>query len=269
VGVRLVVEQPIHTIETNVLETSAVLQFARDAGASGRGVPTFVASTSEVYGKGVRVPFREDDDVVYGATVHQRWSYACSKAIDEFLGLAYAREHSLPIVIGRLFNTVGPRQRGDYGMVLPRFVARALANEPIEVHGDGLQSRCFCDVRDVVPAIVQLMERIGGGSSASRDGVLEPSLVFNIGSDRLMTIEDLAELVKRVLGSESEIVRVPYDQAFGPGFEDMRTRQPDLTRIRATIGFEPLITLEQTIRDIAAEFVENPDSRLRVMGSQP
>lgn len=259
VGVRLVVEQPIHTIETNVLETSALLRFAQKAGVGGRGVPTFVASTSEVYGKGVRTPFAEDDDVVYGATVHNRWSYACSKAIDEFLALAYSREHGLPVVIGRLFNTVGPRQQGEYGMVLPRFVAAAMAGKPLEVHGDGLQSRCFCDVRDVAPAIVELVERTTGGQRTAH------SPVFNIGCDRLMTILELAELVKSTLGSTSEIVQVSYDSVYGPGFDDMRTRQPDLSRIRAAIGFSPSIPLEQTIRDIAADFADNPDARSRVL----
>jgi len=287
VGVRLVVEQPIHTIETNVLETSAILRFAQRAGADGGGVPTFIASTSEVYGKGVRRPeegteagaadaavrpMAEDDDVVYGATVHSRWSYACSKAIDEFLALAYAREHALPVVIGRLFNTVGPRQRGDYGMVLPRFVAAAAAGEPIEVHGDGQQSRCFCDVRDVVPAIVTLVDRAGDqakaaavGADAAADDA--PAPIYNIGSDRLMTIQELAELVRSVLSSASPIVHVPYDTVFGPGFDDMRSRRPDLKRIRQAIQFEPSVPLEQTIRDIAARFAENPEARSRVFDS--
>jgi UDP-glucose 4-epimerase len=260
VGVRLVVEQPIRTIETNVLETSALLRFAQQAGVGASGVPTFIASTSEVYGKGIRAPFGEDDDVVYGATAHNRWSYACSKAIDEFLALAYAREHGLPVVIGRLFNTVGPRQRGDYGMVLPRFVARALADAPIEVHGDGLQSRCFCDVRDVVPAMVELVERVAHGEQFAH------TPIFNIGSDRLMKILELAQLVKRVLDSESEIVHVPYDLAYGPGFDDMRIRQPDLARIRSAIDFMSTIPLERTIRDIAAEFADNPEARSRMLG---
>jgi UDP-glucose 4-epimerase len=248
VGVRLVVEKPIHTIEANVLETSALLRFA-DRGRT----PTFLASTSEVYGKGLKTPFAEDDDVVYGATVHSRWSYACSKAIDEFLALAHHRERMLPVVIGRLFNTVGPRQTGEYGMVLPRFVAAALASEPLQVHGDGEQSRCFCDVRDVVPAIVKLLE-----GQASGEAVAAP--IFNIGNDQSITIGELAETVKRVLDSDSEIVYVPYDQAFGPGFDDLRTRQPDLTRIRAAIDFQPSIPLEQTILDVAAEMTKNPEA---------
>lgn len=260
VGVRMVVEQPIHTIENNVLETSALLRFAQQ-----QGVPTFIASTSEVYGKGVRAPFAEDDDVVYGATVHNRWSYACSKAIDEFLAMAYRREHNLPVVIGRLFNTVGPRQRGEYGMVLPRFVAAALAGEPIEVHGDGQQSRCFCDVRDVVPAVVALVEFAARNTGSDTPREAMEHCVFNIGSDRLMTIRELAQLVKRTLNSLSEIVHVPYDAAYGPGFDDLRTRQPDLTRTRAAIDLSLSVPLEQTISDIAATFVENPDARQRVM----
>jgi len=240
VGVRLVLERPIGTIETNVHETSAILRFAATA-----DVPCLIASTSEVYGKGVRSPFREDDDVVYGATTLRRWSYACSKAIDEYLALAHHAEHGLPVTIVRLFNTVGPRQVGEYGMVLPRFVAAALAGAPLEVHGDGEQSRCFCDVRDVVPALMRV--------------VAEPSCrgrVLNLGHDRPITIKALAELVCRTLGSRSEIRLVPYDEAFGAaaasGFDDLRFRQPDLTRIRAAIGFEPRIPLEKTIRDLAA-----------------
>lgn len=273
VGVRMVVEQPIHTIETNVLETSALMRFAQQ-----HDTPTFIASTSEVYGKGVRTPFAEDDDVVYGATVHNRWSYACSKAIDEFLAIAYRREHGLHVVIGRLFNTVGPRQRGDYGMVLPRFIAAAMADEPIEVHGDGQQSRCFCDVRDVVPAIVGLMEASYEGMKTGRQddreraaphgSLSDPSIppIFNIGSDRLMTILELADLVKRTLNSRSEIVHVSYDAAYGAGFDDLRTRQPDLTRIRTAIHWSPSVPLEQTISDIATTFMENPDARRRVTG---
>lgn len=235
VGVRLVVERPVETIETNVLETSAVLRFAAAARA-----PLFVASTSEIYGKSERTPFAEDDDVVYGPTTLHRWSYACSKAIDEYLALAWHREQGVPVVIGRFFNTVGPGQVGRWGMVLPRFVAAALAGEAIEVHGDGRQSRCFCDVRDVVDVVVRLVEDPAAHGR-----------VFNIGRDEPIEIGGLAERVVSVLGSRSEIVRVPYDEAFGEGFEDLRARQPDLTRIRATTGWSPTIELDETIRAIA------------------
>ncbi len=238
VGVRLVIDQPIHTIETNVHETSAILRFAAQ-----KMTPILIASTSEVYGKSPKTPFCEDDDVVYGPTTFSRWSYACSKAIDEYLALAYHRDCKLPVAIVRFFNTVGPRQVGEYGMVLPRFVKAALVGEPLEVHGDGEQSRCFCDVRDVVPAIVRILA--------------EPNCfgkVFNIGSDTAITILELASLVKRTLGSDSPINLVPYDRAFAPGFEDLRTRRPDLSRLRSAIGFEPKITLEQTIRDIALTY---------------
>lgn len=236
VGVRLVIERPSHTIETNILETSAVLRFAAAA-----RTPILLASTSEVYGKGLRTPFREDDDVVYGPTIYSRWSYACSKAINEYLALALHREQALPAVIVRFFNTVGPRQVGEYGMVLPRFVEAALKGRPLEVHGDGGQSRCFCDVRDAVRALTCLLETPACHGR-----------VFNLGSDREITIGDLAVLVKRTLGSSSPITLVPYSQAFGPGFDDLRRRRPDLARIREAIGWSPTIPLEKTIRDLAA-----------------
>jgi UDP-glucose 4-epimerase len=237
VGVRLVIEQPIHTIETNILETSALLDFASQS-----RTPTLLASTSEVYGKGSKTPFAEDDDVVYGPTIYSRWSYACSKAIDEYLALAHHREHQLPVVIVRFFNTVGPRQVGEYGMVLPRFVAAALKGEPLQVHGDGRQSRCFCDVRDVVNVLPLMLEH---AECAGR--------VFNLGSDQPIQIGELAELVRSTLASGSPIVQIPYEQAFGSGFDDLRDRRPDLTRIRQTLGFRAAIPLRQTIHDIAAE----------------
>lgn len=237
VGVRMVVESPIHTIETNVHETSAALEFAR------RGqIPTLIASTSEVYGKGSSTPFSEDDDVVYGPTTCARWSYACSKAIDEYLALAHAREGLAPTVVVRFFNTVGPRQVGEYGMVLPRFVRAALDGDPLEVYGDGLQSRCFCDVRDVIPAIVKLL-----ALPAAR------GVVFNIGSSDPITIMDLAEKVRRRLQSPSKIVCVPYADVFPGGLDDLRVREPDLTRINAAIGFKSSIPLETTIDDLANE----------------
>lgn len=235
VGVRLVVEQPVRTIETNVMETAAVLDFAAEAGSA-----VLMASTSEVYGKGVRTPFGEDDDLVFGPSTVSRWCYGISKAVDEHLALAHARG-GLPAVVTRFFNTVGPRQTGEYGMVLPRFVEAALAGRPLEVHGDGQQARCFCDVRDVAPALPRLL-----GTHACH------GRIFNVGSDRSITIAGLAELVVRTLGSRSEVRFVPYDQAYGQGFEDLRARQPDLSRIRKAIGFEPSTALEATIRDVAA-----------------
>lgn len=236
VGVRLVVEDPIRTIETNIYQTMAVLRFAKR-----HRTPLLLASTSEVYGKGLKPRFSEDDDMVYGPTSRSRWSYACSKAIDEYLALANHRDHQLPVTIARFFNTVGPRQVGEYGMVLPRFIERALRNDPIEVYGDGNQTRCFCDVRDVVPALPRLL------STPSCEGS-----VLNIGSDRQISIYELALLVKSELSSSSDIVIVPYESAYTEGFEDLQVRVPDLTRIHDAVGFEPSIALETTIRDIAA-----------------
>lgn len=239
VGVRLIIERPIHAIETNVHETSHVLQFAAQTGTR-----LLVASTSEVYGKSTRMPFSEDDDVVYGPTTLHRWSYACSKAIDEYLAIAYAREHDLPVVIARFFNTVGPRQVGEYGMVVPRFVDAATGGRTLQVYGDGTQTRCFCDVRDVVRVLPDLI------TSADLCG-----RVVNVGRDERISIRDLAELVVSTLDSRSEIECIPYDRAFGAGFDDLQDRVPDLTRIREAIGFEPRIPLEQTIRDVAAVLV--------------
>lgn len=236
VGVRRVLDRPVESIETNVIETAAVLRVA-----TRHGSPVLLASSSEVYGKASKLPFSEDDDVVYGATSIVRWSYGCSKALDEYLALAASRSDGLPTVVARIFNTVGPRQVGAWGMVLPRFVGAALAGRPLEVHGDGLQSRCFADVRDVADGLVRLLDAPG---TAGR--------VFNIGSDRSITIRALAELVVRRLGSSSAIVHVPYATAFGDGFEDLRARQPDLTRIRHAIGFQAETSLERTIDDVAA-----------------
>jgi UDP-glucose 4-epimerase len=244
VGVRLVIEQPIRTIETNVHETSAILDLAaRDR------TPILIASTSEIYGKSTKTPFAEDDDVVYGPTVLHRWSYACSKAIDEYLALAYHRERGLPMTIARLFNTVGPRQVGQYGMVLPRFVRAAVGGEPLEVYGDGRQTRCFCDVRDVVEILpVMLATEACVGR------------VFNVGSEQAMSIRALAELVVETLGSDSPIRTIPYEQAFGAGFDDLRDRRPDTTRLREATGFSPKIPLEQTIRDLSRELESRPAS---------
>ena len=249
VGVRLVIDDPIGTIETNVLETSAILNFA-----SRSGTPVLIASTSEVYGKSAKQPFSEDDDVTYGCTRYSRWSYACSKALDEFLALAHHRQRATPACIIRFFNTVGPRQVGRYGMVLPRFIEAALAARPIEVYGDGRQPRCFCDVRDVVQALPTVL---ADTACAGR--------VFNLGSDKPIEIAALAELVCRTLNRRVPIRLVPYDEAFGEGFDDLRHRQPDLTAIGQAIGFEARIGLEQTIRDIATELT----SRRQPPAAQP
>ncbi len=242
VGVQLVMTEPIRAIETNVEQTARMLRFALTASRSGGPARILIASSSEVYGKGTRSPFSEDDDVLYGPTTITRWSYACSKAIDEFLALAHARQHGLPVVVARFFNTVGPRQVGDYGMVLPRFVSAALAGRELEVHGDGTQSRCFCDVRDVSGVLPVLL---GDASCAGR--------VFNIGSDRVISIRELADLVISQTGSKSAVRLVPYAQAFPPGFEDLAMRRPDLSRIRGAVGFEPRIPLDRTVRDLAEE----------------
>jgi len=237
VGVDLVMREPVRAIETNVEQTAALLRFVAETGAG----PVLLASSSEVYGKPTRRVFSEDDDVVYGPTSVTRWSYACTKAIDEYLALGRHRAGEAVCVVARLFNTVGPGQSGDYGMVLPRFVAAALRSEPIRVFGDGAQSRCFCDVRDVVLALPRMLA--------------EPAChgrVFNLGSDEPITIGELARRVRSVLGSTSEIVFVPYSQAYPEGYEDLQFRRPDLARIRAAIGFEPRFGLERTILDLAA-----------------
>ncbi|MEZ6234819.1 MAG: NAD-dependent epimerase/dehydratase family protein [Phycisphaerales bacterium] len=244
VGVELVVRDPIRTIETNVELTSAVLRFARERARPDcpGGIPTLVASTSEVYGKGAKSPFHEEDDVVYGPTSKARWSYAYSKAIDEHLVLAYHRQHAFPGVIARFFNTVGPRQVGTYGMVVPRFVEAALAGRDLEVYGDGRQSRCFCHVADVVSVLPRLLETPGCTGR-----------VFNIGSDRSVTIRELAELVVGLLGSKSAIRSKAYDEAYADGFEDLRERRPDISRINGAVGFTPSIDLERIILDVAED----------------
>ena len=234
VGVELIVESPVRTIETNVHCTEVVL-----GQASKKKRPVFVASTSEVYGKSEALPYREDGDLLLGPTVKGRWSYACSKAIDEFLALAYWKERKLPTVVGRLFNTVGPRQTGRYGMVIPNFVRQALAGGPLTVHGDGTQTRCFCHVRDVVGGLADLM---------SREDVYGE--VFNIGSEEEISIGDLAERTRRMAGSEAEIVHVPYDEAYETGFEDMRRRVPDISKIRERLGWEPRHSLDGILADV-------------------
>jgi UDP-glucose 4-epimerase len=234
VGVELIVESPVATIETNVHCTEVVLTQANK-----QQKPVFIASTSEVYGKSTTLPFREDDDLVLGATVKGRWSYACSKAIDVFLAIAYWKERKLPTVIGRLFNTVGPRQTGRYGMVIPTLVQQALAGQPMTVFGDGTQQRCFCHVRDTVAAMVELM---------LRDDV--HGQVFNVGSTHEVSMLELAERIRAITGSSSEIVLVPYDEAYEQGFEDMPRRVPDITRIQALIGWHPRVELEEIITDV-------------------
>lgn len=231
VGVRLVVESPVRTIETNIEGTRLVLKHARK-----KKKRVLVASTSEVYGKADKVPFSEEDDSILGPTTKARWSYACSKAIDEFLAFAYWREIGLPTVVVRLFNTVGPRQVGHYGMVIPRFVQQALSGGPITVYGDGEQSRCFCDVSDVTRALIALAD--------SPDAVGE---VFNIGSDQEITIRELAERVRRMTSAEVEIRHVPYEEAYGPGFEDMRRRVPDLSKVQRVIGYRPTVDIDQIL----------------------
>ncbi len=235
VGVQLIVERPVHTIETNIMGTEAVLQAAARYRAK-----VVVASTSEVYGKGSRAPFCEEDDVVLGPTSKSRWSYAASKMVDEFLALAYHREYDLPIVIARLFNTVGPRQTGRYGMVVPRFVLQAMRGQPITVYGDGQQSRCFCDVADTVSALLGL---------ALNDTAV--GQVFNVGSSDEVTMHELADRVKMVTGSTSPILFVPYDQAYAPGFEDMRRRVPNTERIYSLLGWQPQIELNRTLQRVA------------------
>lgn len=233
VGVRLIVESPVRTIETNVGCTEHVL-----AAASKKHKKVLIASTSEVYGKSTAVPFREDGDLVLGATTRGRWSYACSKAIDEFLAIAYWRERQCPTLIVRFFNIVGPRQTGRYGMVVPRFVSQALSGEPITVHGDGTQSRCFTHVSDAVGAAIALMDT---------DHVGE---VFNIGSEGEIRIIDLAQRVLELTKSNSSIAFVPYNEAYGEDFEDMPRRVPSLDKIRKAIGYEPRVSLDDTLQSV-------------------
>ena len=236
VGVRLVVEDPAAAAETNLRETMLALDFA----ASAR-LPFLLASSSEVYGRGVRAPFREQDDLVFGAPSVSRWSYGLAKAVDEHLAIARGRRDGFPVAVARLFNTVGPRQRGRYGMVLPRFVESALAGRPLEVHGTGRQVRCFCDVREVADALARM--------------IAEPAChgrPLNVGSDRPVTIEDLAAEVLRVTGSQAGIRRVPHAEVFGDGFEDLAVRVPDISAIRAAIGFEARIPLADTIAAVVS-----------------
>jgi UDP-glucose 4-epimerase len=234
VGVKLIVESPVRTIETNIRLTEIMLNLANK-----KKRPIFVASTSEVYGKSDQLPFKEDGDLVMGATHKGRWSYACSKAIDEFLAIAYWKEKKLPTVVARLFNTVGPRQTGQYGMVVPNFVRQALSGQPITVFGDGKQSRCFTHVSDVVRALIGLMDNPANYGN-----------VFNIGNNVEITMADLAKQVREMCSSKSEIVYIPYEKAYEHGFEDMPRRVPDVAKINAAIGWKPTIALPQILTDV-------------------
>ena len=238
VGVKLIVEAPVHTIETNVHGTEVVLKLANK-----KKKLVLIASTSEVYGKSTDVPFQEEADLVLGPSHKHRWAYACSKLIDEFLALAYWKERKLPVIIVRLFNTVGPRQTGQYGMVIPNFVRQALAGQPITVFGDGPQTRSFTYVGDVVRAMVALID--------------EPRAVgqvFNIGNGYEISIGDLAERIRALAGSKSEIVRIPYDQAYEAGFEDMPRRVPDISKIKALVGYAPTVELDEILTRVIEHF---------------
>ena len=240
VGVKLIVERPTHTIETNVRGSEVVLQ-----AAAKKEKLTLIASTSEVYGKGVKLPFEEEDDLLFGATSKSRWAYACSKAIDEWLALAYYRERGTPVIITRFFNTVGPRQTGRYGMVIPTFVRQGLAGEPITVYGSGEQRRCFGDVSDVVDCVVRLIEApaaVGG--------------VFNVGNDQEISINELAALVRDKTGGRSEIVHVPYEEVYAEGFEDMERRIPSLVKLESTIGTRPRGSVEDIVHRVVEAMSE-------------
>jgi UDP-glucose 4-epimerase len=232
VGVQLIVDQPVKTIETNIKGTETILELAEK-----KKKKVLLASTSEIYGKSNNIPFREDGDLLFGPTIRSRWSYAASKAIDEFLGLAYFYEKDLPVVIVRLFNTVGPRQTGRYGMVIPRFIRQALKNEPITVYGDGKQSRCFTYVRDAVKAISDIVKKEEAFGQ-----------VFNLGGTEEITICDLAKKIITMAGSKSEIEFVPYDKAYSSGFEDMHRRVPDISKIKKMMGYAPSVSLDEILR---------------------
>src|SRR5688500_6191096 len=237
VGVKLIVEKPVHTIETNVHGTEVILRHAAK-----KKKLVFIASTSEVYGKSVHVPFREDADLVMGATTRHRWAYACSKALDEFLALAYGKEKKQPVIVLRFFSPVGPRQTGQYGVVVPTFVRQGLQGEPITVFGDGTQQRSFTYVGDVVEALLKLMVSPGAIGQ-----------VYNVGNTEEVTIRALAERIKAKTGSRSEIVLIPYDQAYEAGFEDMPRRVPDLAKIHQAIGYVPRVKLDEIIERVVNE----------------
>ena len=245
VGVRRIIEEPVETIETNILGTEAILKLAAKYHKK-----ILIASTSEVYGKNNNIPFNEEDDSVFGSTTKSRWSYACSKAVDEFLSLAYHKEKGLPVVICRFFNTVGPRQTGRYGMVIPNLVRQAIHNEPLTVYGDGQQSRCFTHVKDSIRCQMGLM-------SDSR----AVGQIFNLGSDHEVTIEQLAHRIIELTGSQSEIRFIPYEEAYEVGFEDMRRRVPDTTKLRNLLGYAPESNLDEILQDVIAEFRGDPALR--------
>ena len=247
VGVRLIMEQPVKTIETIFHGTDVILKYC-----SRYRKRVLIPSTSEVYGKGVSVPFTEDDDLLTGATDKHRWAYACAKTLDEFLALAHYKETRLPVMVARLFNTVGPRQTGQYGMVVPRFVEAALENAPIEVHGDGTQSRCFGHIADVVEGLTAMMENPACFGH-----------VINLGSDAEVSINDLAKKAISLTSSSSEIKYIPYSEAYGEGFEDMQRRVPSLEKAKRLIGYQPTRTLDDIINDVAGEMRQNkPGSKL-------
>ncbi|TET31821.1 MAG: NAD-dependent epimerase/dehydratase family protein [Planctomycetota bacterium] len=241
VGVRLIVEDPVRTIETNIAGTDLVLR-----AAAKKKRRTLIASTSEVYGKSSDLPFVEDGDMVLGATTRARWSYAASKAIDEFLALAYHAQFGLPVTVLRFFNTVGPRQTGRYGMVIPRFVGQALGGEPITVYGDGKQSRCFCDVSDVIRAVMELVDRPESHGQ-----------VYNIGSTEEITIVELAEKVRKLFGPDSEIEFVSFEEAYGPNFEDLKRRVPDTNKLHELIGWEPKVKIDEILNSVVAYIRKN------------
>lgn len=238
VGVELIVKQPVRTIETNIKGTEVVLDIAKKFGKK-----LLIASSSEVYGKNGKIPFKEDDDCLLGPTTFSRWSYACSKAIDEFLGLAYHRQFGLPVIIVRLFNTVGERQTGQYGMVIPRFAQAALLGEPLIVFGDGQQSRCFAYVQDVIDGLMALVNDPRSYGN-----------VYNIGSTEEITINDLAARIKKMTGSSSEIKSIPYERVYGQGFDDMRRRVPCLEKIQKQVGYKPNTSIDQTLELIIQYF---------------
>lgn len=237
VGVKLIMEQPVATIDTIYQGTEVVLRLARRYRNR-----VLITSTSEVYGKSEKVPYCEDDDRVEGPTTRHRWAYACAKALDEFLALAHWKETRLPVVIVRLFNTVGPRQRGQYGMVVPNFVQRALLDQDLEVHGDGQQSRCFCHVYDVVRALMMLVDH---GKCFGQ--------IYNVGCTEELTIRQLAELIIRQTGSKSQLRAIPYQEVYGDGFEDMRRRVPSIDKIKSAVGWSPSLTMDDIIKDVAID----------------
>jgi len=248
VGVRLIVDDPVRTIETNIAGTESILRLAAK-----KNKPVMITSTSECYGKSSAIPFKEDGDMVLGPTSKGRWAYACSKAVDEFLAIAYWRSRQLPTVVVRLFNTVGPRQTGQYGMVIPNFVCQALAGKPLTVYGDGNQARCFGYVGDVVPALVALMDTPACYGE-----------VFNVGNDQEITIGDLAKKVRDKIDPSLEIIKIPYEKAYAQDFEDMQRRVPDLSKIREAVGYEPKHDIEQILDLVIQYFREHEEERITI-----